>query len=47
MTHIQKRTSSSTGEATMHLILHVNFYRLQDIDKCSPNLVDRADTIFI
>jgi hypothetical protein len=47
MTHIQKRKSGSTAEATVNLIPHVNVYRLQDISIGSPDLTDKANTICV
>jgi hypothetical protein len=47
MTHIQKRKSGSTEEATVNLIPHVNVYRLQDVGTGSPDLADKANIICV
>jgi hypothetical protein len=41
LTHNQKRTSSSTVEATVNPIPHVNVYRLQNVGTGSPDLTER------
>jgi hypothetical protein len=47
MTHIQKRKSGSTAEATVNLIPHVKVYDLQDVGTGSPDLADKANTICV
>jgi hypothetical protein len=39
--------SGSTAEATVNLIPHVNVYRLQDVGTGSPDLADKANTIYV
>jgi hypothetical protein len=47
LTHNQKRTSGSTAEATVNLILPVNVYRLQDVGTGILDLVDKANIICV